>query len=392
MKDFPSATGATGFQARSFESVSGIGANAWRSVYGDTPEGYDYFRACENAAPPSFSFSAVGAFEGDEFVAGAPIFQTSISLDLVLDGFAKRTVNGLSKLLPSISNVPMVGIGTPYSHDSQLGFDQRLSSQDRNEVFGSLVGALEEFADSRKADLILIKDASGEITSWADQILRRRGYARITGLPIAKLSLPASEEDYIRGLSTNMRSNLRRRLKRARNVRVELRTTTDGIDPDLLELRENTVRRAAADYDVFEEVSTDYFAEVLQVSGHGARLLTYWLDRELIGFSLVLVGSNKLVQTYNGMRYPEGPDNGLFYLDWMSQIRLCLECGIPELQSGVTTYLIKARLGCQFHRSYIYVRHTNPIMNAITKLVCPFINLENDDQGLKELGEAAPFV
>ena len=189
-----------------------------------------------------------------------------------------------------------------------------------------------------------------------------------------------------------MRSNLRRRLRRAGDIRVEVRNTSDGIDSQLQELRASTMQRAATDYDVFADISPNYFREVLRSMGGNARLLTYWLDSTLIGFSLVLLGRDKLVQTYNGMRYPEGPDNGIFYLDWMTQLRLCIDNGIPLLQSGVTTYLIKARLGCEFHRSFIYVRHRNSAMNAIIKAVSPFINLERSDPGLQELGDKAPYA
>ena len=107
---------------------------------------------------------------------------------------------------------------------------------------------------------------------------------------------------------------------------------------------------------------------------------------------MVLLGPKRMVQNYNGMCYPDGPDNGLFYLDWMTQLRLCMEENIAEMQSGVTTYLIKSRLGSKFHRSYIYVRHIYRPVNAIVRAMSSSINLEKDDPGLKELGDAAPFV
>ncbi len=379
-------------EARLMESFAKLDLNAWKSIYGDAPEGFEYFLACENATPPSFKLSAIAAFADAKPLAGAPIFKTAISLDLVLDGVARSLVRGLGKILPAMSVVPIFGIGTPYSHDSNLTFSPRLDAQERLELLAHLLDALEAESSRQKADIVLLKDVSATIKLLADATLRKRGYARITALPIATLRIPASEEAYFSSISGNMRSNMRRRLKLARNLRVEMRTSCDGIEDELLELRINTMQRAATDYDVFEEISPAYFREVLRSMGDNARLLTYWLDDVLLGFSLVLIGREKLIQTYNGMRYPQGPDNGLFYLDWMTQVRLCIAQGIPIMQSGVTTYLIKARLGCEFHRSHIYVRHHNSVINAIIRYVSPFINLEKSDPGLKELGSTAPFV
>ena len=76
----------------------------------------------------------------------------------------------------------------------------------------------------------------------------------------------------------------------------------------------------------------------------------------------------------------------------MTQVRLCLEHGIPQMQSGVTTYLIKSRLGCEFHRCYLYIRHRYGSLNTLVNVIAPTLNLERSDPGLQELGTNAPFV
>lgn len=378
-----------GFALDSFQRRD---ASAWGEVFGGVPEGYDYFAACERAVPPSFEFAALAVEKDGALVAGAPLFKTAISLDLALDGVARTLVRGIGKVLPFVRSVPLFGIGTPYAHDANIAFKASVDEDERLSIFNHMIDALEDEARRQKSDLILLKDVSAEIRRLSDDDLRKRGYARITALPIAVLQTPATEAAYFDSISGNMRSNLRRRLKRAKDLRVEMRTSCEGLESELHELRLATMQRAETDYDVFEEIAPNYYSEVLAAMGDNARLLTYWLDDKLLGFSMVLLGRDKLIQTYNGMRYPEGPDNGVFYLDWMTQLRLCMERGIPIMQSGVTTYLIKARLGCTFQRSYIYVRHRNAVMNTIIRWVSPYIDLEKGDPGLKELGATAPFA
>jgi uncharacterized protein len=382
----------TQFEPQPYERLADLDQPAWRALYGDAGDAFDYLLACAPATPPSFQFSALAVVSDGRLAAGAPVFQTAISLDLVLDGVARWVVRQIGRVLPSIARVPLLGIGTPYAHDTHLAFQSGLTDPQRLQALASLLSGLESLAQSKQSAIVILKDIPADVMAWADASLAKHGYARITALPVARLRIPSSEAAYVQSLSGNMRSNLRRRLKLAQNIKVEVRTSADGIETELQDLRTNTLRRAATDYDVFEEVAPNYYSAILRGLGDKARLLTYWLDGKLIGFSLVVLGQKQLVQTYNGMRYPEGPDNGLFYLDWMTQIRLCIEHGIPQIHSGVTTYLIKARLGCDFHRTYIYVRHRQKLMNAITRRVCPYINLEAADASLKELGATAPFV
>ena len=250
----------------------------------------------------------------------------------------------------------------------------------------------DEYADTKNARVLIVKDATGETNQWGGKILDGTGYSRVTALPVATLQVPTSEDDYFATISANMRSNLRRRLKRAKSVRVEIRATCDDINDELIRLREGTMARGSVDFANFAATSDAFYPTVLTDAAKSSRLFTYWLDDALLGFSMVSVSNHQLIQNYNGMRYPEGPDNGIFYLDWMSQLRYCMDNGIREMQSGVTTYLIKARLGCSFHHRYYYIRHRYGMINRIVKSASKDINLGNSDPGLIELGEAAPFA
>ena len=380
------------FSFRLLDSMADVEADAWHPLYRSSTEGFDYLHACEQAPAPGFRYSAIGVFDGESLVAGAPVFHTVFDPRLFLDGKAKSAFNVASRALPAISRVPTFGLGSPHTHDTNIGFHERLSTSERCKVLARLADALEDLAKAASGRIVLFKDIDNDLASWGHDTLQRAGFARATSLPVAILPVPETEEIYFASLSGNMRSNLRRRLKRAKNIKVEIRDNCDGLGDQLIELRRNTMGRAAADFAQFAGTSTQFYEAILTGMPQNARLLTYWLDDTLIGFAMALIEKDKLFQTYNGMRYPEGPDNGLFYLDWMTQLRLCLDNGITELQSGITTYLIKARLGCQFHRRYLYVRHRYRAINSVIGALASSVNLETGDPGIVELGQSAPFV
>ena len=361
-------------------------------IYNGATESYDYFSACEDVPPASFKYSAIGVLKDGRLVAGSPVFETRFDPGVVLEGTTKKIYNGISTVIPAAGNVPIIGLGSPHSQEPTIAVDPALTKTEQQHALECLLTGLDDIAANAGARITLLKDVGDQFQSWARQGLRETGYASLTALPVATLNIPESEGAYFASLSGNMRSNLRRRLKRAKNLRVEIRNNCDGLKDKLYELRESTLQRAAVDFAHFAEVSPDYFPSVLANMGDNARLLTYWLEDELIGFSIVVLNDQAMIQNYNGMRYPEGPDNGLFYLDWMTQLRLCMELGIPVMHSGITTYLIKARLGSQFHRRYLYVRHRYKSINAILKSVVPTVSLETSDPGLVELGADAPFA
>ncbi len=380
------------FTFKCLQSMADIDRHAWRHLYGRATEGFDYFYACEQAPTPGFRYSAIVVFAGDKLIAGAPVFKTSFDPALVLEGPVRSVFHLASRAMPALASIPIIGLGTPHSQETTLAFAHDLSVQQREQALSTLVKGIEHFAARSGGRIIMLKDVGEDLTSWGHATLKRAGYGRATALPVATLNIPESEEAYIKSLSSNMRSNLRRRLKRAKDVRVDIRSNADGLSDQLHNLRAQTMERASADYAQFAETSDHFYDAIFNGMPDNTRLLTYWLDETLLGFSMVLLGRDKLVQNYNGMRYPQGPDHGLFYLDWMTQVRLCLEYGIPQMQAGVTTYLIKSRLGCEFHRCYLYLRHRYSALNTVVNAVVPTLNLERSDPGLQELGARAPFV
>ncbi|MEM6498214.1 MAG: GNAT family N-acetyltransferase [Pseudomonadota bacterium] len=380
------------FTFRHLTRMADIPREEWMRVFDGATESFDYFSACEEVPPIAFQYSAIGIFRDDKLMAGAPIFKTRFDPGVVLDGPVKTIYNGIATVIPAIGNVPIVGLGSPHSQEPTIAFDPALSAAERQQALECLIAGLDSFAASVGARLTLLKDVGDQFQDWAHPGLEAAGYANLTALPVATLNVPESEEAYFASLSGNMRSNLRRRLKRAKNLRVDIRQSCEGLEDEIYKLRESTLQRAAVDFAHFAEVTPDYFPNVLSEMGDNARLLTYWLEDQLLGFSLVVFNEHAMVQNYNGMRYPEGPDNGLFYLDWMTQLRQCMELGVPVMHSGITTYLIKARLGSHFHRRYLYVRHRYKSINAVLKSVVPTVSLEKNDPGLIELGADAPFA
>ncbi|HVY41548.1 MAG TPA: GNAT family N-acetyltransferase [Hyphomicrobiaceae bacterium] len=373
-------------------SIGDVEQSAWASLFGAASEGFDYYLACEKSPPPVFELKAMGVFDEDRLVAGAPAFGAQFRLDMMLEGRLRRLTDWVGARAPRLGRLRVLGLGSPHADELALVFDAALDEADRRMALDCLLDSLERHAASASIDVAFLKNVRDVDRLWADEVLRRRGYVGVATLPIATLAIPSSEASYIASLSANMRSNLRRKLKRATGVRAEARTSIEGLEDEIFRLRESTRRRATTDYDAFSQISPAYFREVLARLGDKARLLLYWRGESLIGFAFVLLEPGRLIEKYNGMRYPEGPDNGIFFLNWMTQVRLCIELGIPELHAGETTYLTKARLGCKLHRSWIYYRHRHQVVTRLLALLSSRVAFDSADPDLRKLGAQAPYV
>ncbi len=380
------------WNSRFLSSVADVDRSGWDELFGQASEGFDYYRACELAPPPMFTYSAASVFDGATLIAGAPAFRGDFRLDLMLEGFPARISSMLYRVAPRLAKLTILGFGSPHADELAMAFNPTIGIDGRSAALEGLLDALETKARTERIATTFLKNVSDRDSQWAADTLRRRGYARIPSLPVATLAIPQSPDAYIDSLSQNMRSNMRRKLKRARNIRVEVRQSIDGIEDEIYQLRQLTLRRASTSYDAFAEVSPAYFRNVLEQVGERAKLLLYWLGDRLIGFAIVLLEPGRLKEKYNGMRYPEGPDNGVFFLNWMTQVRMCVEHDIPELHAGETTYLTKARLGCRLNRSWIYFRHRNPVMNLLFRGASPWIGIDATDPDLKKLGALAPYA
>lgn len=377
---------------RILDSMADLDRDAWDRLFAGACEGYDYFVACEQAPPENFLFYAIGVFEGERLVAGAPVFRLALPLDQLVEGVLRKLARGLCRAWPGGLSIPMIGLGSPHADELPLRLEPGLNPEQRQQVIKELDEGLLRHARESGAHVLLLKNITPSQRHSMGATLEQIGYASMATLPIAKLAIPESDQAYIQSLSANMRSNIRRKLKRAAKIRVEIREGIEpGLEQQLPALREATRTRAKADYGDFAAVSPGYFAAVMSKQGSGAKLMLYWLEEQLVGFAIALTAPGRLKEKYTGLKYPEALQYGVFFLNWMTMLRLGQENGVAEFHSGETTYLTKQRLGCHFERSWIYLKHRNRVINALLRWISPWLAMDQTDPDLKQLGEKAPY-
>lgn len=373
-------------------SIAAVDRNGWDRLFGSACRGFDYFRACELSDQSDFKLFAVALFAGGRLIAGVPAFETTIPLNILLEGTARKIAAAAGQWFPRAMSVPIVGLGSPYWEEVALVFDTDLDADARRRATTLILDALDRYAKKNGIGTLIAKNISDTERNLLDASFQKGGYAPIEALPLTSLVVPRTDEAYIQSLSPNMRSNMRRKLKKAKGLRMEIRTNVNGIEDDLHRMRTATTSRAKIDFEAFSQVPRGYYRAVLEQMGGKAYLRLFWLDEQLIGFALVLRGPREVTETYTGMLYPEGPDHGLFFFNWMIHLKEARQLGMNEIDSGPTTYITKQRLNCQFHRSWIFVRDRKRLLNWILHSFADTIGFNKSDPDLKLLGNRAPYV
>lgn len=383
-----------GLQTCFLASIADRDRTGWDRLFGGRAEGFDYIAACEKAPPGDLKLSAVGVERDGRLLAGWPLFEAVFRLAMPLQGRFPRLVAFLERHVTSYVCIPVLCAGSTYTDELALALDETLTPGERERVIEQLLADM--LARARTggtlADVIALKDVVEAQAAWTDPILRRLGFTRVPTLPVAILDLPFDSEDaYVASLSQNQRSNLRRKLKKAKGIRVEVRQSIAGLEAEIAAMYDATRQEADVDYGAFEQVAPGYYPAVMQAMPDKARALLYWKGEQLVGFALVFLEPGRMIFQYIGLRYPAATEHGLYFLNWMTLIRLCLQLGIRELRAGQTAYVTKCRLGCRLERSWIYFRHRTGRWNAVFKTFAPLFAIDRIDPDLRQLGAATPY-
>jgi hypothetical protein len=230
--------------------------------------------------------------------------------------------------------------------------------------------------------LLGIKDLKAEEERLWRQYLA--GYARLPGMPVAVLDLSgfADLDEYLGSLSHATRKDMRRKLRASEAIRVEYRRDIRDVLDQISALYEATASRS----DVrFERLPSEFFAKVVEnMRGHGWCML-YWLGDSLVAFNMMLDAPGRVIDKEFGMRYDVARKYNLYFLSWVTNVRLCIARRVPVYQSGQGLYAPKLRLGSRLLPQWQYFRHRNPLINLVLRLVGRFVRLDRSDPAIRAM-------
>jgi hypothetical protein len=214
-------------EARILSSIAEVDASAWDGCFPDEAESHAYYSACAKRSNGALREGAVTVHDGDRLVAAGPTFKINFRLDTPFQGPLKRFTEKLYPFAKGLLDLPVIGLGSPYSERCHLGFAPNLGTREKRAALTSLLNSLEAHAVGEGTGLVAIKDLAGPDEAALGATISELGWTRGTSLPVARLELPFSDfESYLASLSAATRKDIRRKLKNAGGIRVSSGATT----------------------------------------------------------------------------------------------------------------------------------------------------------------------
>ena len=366
--------------------VSAIAKPDWAALFPGEAEGWDYYAACERGARAEMQSGAVAVYDSEGLAAAAPIFLSTYRLDTPLQGRLRLVADKVASLAPNLMSMKLLGVGSAYAEQCHIGLRAGLSRLGTRQVFHVLVQTIEGHGAACGASLIAFKDMTPGRVLQFSHLLRKAGFTPIQSLPIANLDLADLDYGaYFSRLSPSTRRDLRRKLKRNGDVRIEHRTSLEGIADRVAELYESTRRHSQVHYGDFEELPDNYFREVARIGPDSVHFVLYWVGSHLAAFNLLLLQPDRVIDKFLGLSYPLASEKNLYALSWLENVRFAIENGYPNLQSGQTAYGLKVRYGSDLIPSVLYAKHRGPLLNRLVRLSARYIDFNRWDPDLRVL-------
>ena len=368
-------------------SIRDIDRSAWEACFPGEIEGYDYHLAIESAGLNGFDLGWYAAELDGLLVCAAPVFFTAYDLATTAQGAIQRAIRFLQPFVPGHLTLQLSSLGSPETETCPLGFHPSLSQPLREKILRDVIVFWSDHASGRGARLRGIKDLDDSNHSKYGKTFHRLGFRPATSLPTARMPIDfRSVDGYLARLSAATRKDLRRKLKRRQDVRVEFRASALDYLDDIMVMYKET--RERSDW-AFEDIPAAYFSEVLARMPERSLLALYFSHDTLMGANLLLMDGTQLVDKFFVMRGNEGRQLNLYFLSWIVNIELCLERGLRFYQSGQASYETKLRLGSELQRNWIYFCHRNPILNLLLRAASPLLAVQQPGPHASHDGHSA---
>lgn len=372
------------FTARLHTTIHEIPQETWDSFFPGDAEGWAYYAACEEAPLAGFDVAYVAVSDAvGKVVAAAPVFHTQHELYASISGPIRRALDAVARRIPRFLSLGVTGLGSPQVDRCHIGLDATLARDERLAAMRALLGALDDASRTHRNKLLAVKDLEDTVAPEISEALQAFGFAKIRSLPNAYLDLPfASWEMFLKSHSRSSSRYFSRKERTLERMRLEYREEIGDLSPKLHALYEQTRGQSKGDYGAFETLHPAFFDAVKRYCGDRAQFMLCWLDDDLVGFQLLMVGDKELSGKVIGMNYAVARELNLYFVNINQAIRLAIKRRIPHVRMGNTAYAVKMVYGARLATHWIYFKHRSAVVNALLKKLAPLIDYERNDPDL----------
>ncbi|MFH0762877.1 MAG: GNAT family N-acetyltransferase [Candidatus Omnitrophota bacterium] len=375
-------------QTRIFNKIAEISPQEWNSVFPDVLEGYYFFKSLDESGFTQFEFRYILVYDNNSLIGAAPCFLMDFPMDAGIQGTVMKFTEFIKRFLPSIFNIKAVLCGLPMDR-GRLGV---LNEDAREEAIEGISRAMHKIAKKEGARVVAFKDFGPGYLQSLDPLLKK-GFFKIESMPTTVLDINFSSfQEYLLGLSTASRYDLRRKFKKVDGkVDIKMQVVGKLNDEELAQVYNLYLQTLNRQEIGLEIAPMEFFRLISENMPQKAKYFLWRINNKLAGFALCLFSQGYFIDLYLGFDYSVAYKYHLYFIKIRDLINWCIENKLKTYEMGVTNYEPKRRLDFKFIPLYIYARHRNGLLNHFFRILGRFLSPINFDPVLKKMKEEGKF-
>ena len=298
-----------------------------------------------------FKLRSIVVSKDDAPILLLPLFETRFDLSTFAEGWIKSSLKMAGRLVPSILQPRILGVGLLVGEWSEIGIDPQIDAGTLESAFNMAFDALDALAVELESDIVAFYNFNhhGKLPGEIFKKFHRAQCPPCARLPITFNSL----EEYLSRLSKAARKDLRRKVRLSNKVRVVRSRNISPYLERIYRLYLETVDRGPTAFSVHNRLFLEKICERVP----DAAYTLYFVEEELVAFNLLVVKQEVMVDIFFCMDYELGRKYNLYVLSWLENLRACVEQKIPLYQAGQGAEKTKAHMGATFSPSLILFKH-----------------------------------
>jgi len=348
-----------------------------------------YFQSLEDASPNNISMKFVGVFKDETLVGIAIIQRVELYLKDMFRNetdslFIENFKNAVSKLLQG--NLLVAGNLT---HTGQHGLYFNLDEISHNhfllQVYQAILQLKKEIktTDKKRIRMIMLKDYFHDdaIHQESDLFIKNQIH-KVSAQPNMILEVKnhwTHFDDYLADLHKKYRDRYKTARKKAKNVQKrELEIEDIKENAALLhKLYKNVSDHAKVNTFILPE---NHFYNFKKNLNENFKVFGYYLDNKLIGFYTLILNGKTLETYFLGYNSEYQYKNQLYLNMLYDMVSFGIENNFSSVVYARTAMAIKSSVGAKPKKMFIYMKHTNWVMNTLLKYIFKLMNPKHNWQ------------
>ncbi|MCB4807265.1 GNAT family N-acetyltransferase [Tamlana sp. 62-3] len=346
-----------------------------------------YFKAIKQASPDNISWFFVGIFKNENLVGVAVIQRVALYLKDIFRDEREKCIktflqDTVAKVLKGnilvVGNLMHTGQHAFYFNEALISYPEFLQG-----VFKAIneIKTLVKRTQNKKIRVIMLKDFFESNTIHNQKsFFKHQKLHQVKAQPNMLLYVASNWlkfDDYTASLTKKYRDRYKRAKKKLNGIQVKELTLVEieKLQNIMHEFYLNVSNNAKFNTFILPK---NHFYSLKENLQDNFKVFGYFLNEELVGFYTLILNEDNLETYFLGYHQMHQYKNQLYLNMLYDMLKFGIENKFKTIVYARTAMAIKSSVGAEAKEMFVYMKHTNVLINAILKPIFRFMNPKQD--------------